>query len=136
MSYISAATIGEQVFVWERDEQGRRIERYNTPLEFYYDDPEGTFKNIYGNPVAKKTFDSLMDFYNCRKKCRELAKGGEDFNTYELLVAPEFKVLSKHYYGKEAPVLNISAIDIEVDFKTKVHSGNTIIKVRKKGQSG
>ena len=52
MSYISATHVGDQVAVWERNEDGERVlNSYPAPYYFYVDDPEGEYRTIYGNRV-------------------------------------------------------------------------------------
>jgi DNA polymerase elongation subunit (family B) len=112
MGYISAATINDNVIVWERDELGQRIEQpYSAEYYFYYDDPKGKYTTIYDTPVSKRTFKNGADYRDEKAKFER-----EGIRTWESDFSPEIRILSNHYYGKPAPKLNITFLDIEVDY--------------------
>lgn len=120
MSYISAATIKDQVWVWERTPLGRVIEKYKAPLYCYVPDPDGKYTAILGEKVSRHDFRSMWDYHSYIKEMKAKAMIGEQPSTYELLIAPELKVLSQHYYNVPAPDLTISFVDIEVDYDPKI----------------
>jgi hypothetical protein len=113
MTYISAqiTETRSSVIVWERDSHGRRDYRtFPAPHYFYYEDADGEFTDIYGKKLAK------IEFTRSRA-CREARENFEANGTrmYESDIAPEYKILSQHYYNKPSGKLNITALDIEVD---------------------
>ena len=112
MSYISAVKRGDTVFVWERDEDGyRNLVDYPAPYYFYVDDPEGSYKTIYGTPVEKVKFSTGKEYSAAKRKF-----GSGEVKAWESDIPPEMRVLSNHYYGVKAPKLNITFLDIEVDY--------------------
>lgn len=117
MTYISAISVKNDVFVWEREEDGKRVKRpYPAPFYFYVDDPEGTYKTIFDTPVSKLTFKNYNDYYSAR---RELAEEG--FKLWESDIPPELRVLSNHYYEVPATAkLHVTFFDIEVDYNLEM----------------
>lgn len=118
MSYISAALAPDnsgQVWVWERTPQGRVMERYKAPLYYYYPDVDGQHESIYGKKLSKHEFKKIFEYYSFSKQCKTEAQAGRTPETYELLLAPELKILSQHYHGKPAPDLTVIYWDIEID---------------------
>ena len=112
MSYISAIIKNDDVVVWERDEHGKRVEQfYRAPYYFYVDDPEGDHTTIYGNKVSKLEFGDAKKFYKVRK---ELESDGVEM--WESDVGADIRVISQQYYGKPAPKLHVTFLDIEVDY--------------------
>lgn len=111
MSYISAISKEDDVIVWERTKAGREKFIYSAPHYFYYADPDGKHETIYGERATKVTCKTKRDLINTRKQYIE--NGAELF---ESDIPPELRVLSKVYYNKPAPKLNISFYDIEVDY--------------------
>lgn len=112
MSYINAERVDGKLSVWERDDPSTRIlKRFDYPLEFYIEDPKGTHTSVFGDKCTKLTFDSVEEF-NYSKQ--QLQKSG--LKTFESDLAFEYKVLSTHYYEVPAPTLNVTFLDIEVDY--------------------
>lgn len=112
MSYISATTKDNKVYVWERTEDGERVVRdYPAPLYFYYDDEDGEYLTIYDTKVSKAEFDTAAEYYSAKKEF-----AARRIRTWESDIPPELRVLSNRYYGKTAPKLNITLLDIEVDY--------------------
>ena len=112
MSYISTTVDKNTVIVWERNEAGERIIRdYPSPLYFYYDDPAGEYKTIYDTPVSKVTYKTVSE-YRAGKKQFE----AERIRTWESDITPDVRVLSNKYFGVPAPKLNVTFLDIEVDY--------------------
>ena len=112
MSYISAIIKNDDVVVWERDENGKRVEQfYRAPYYFYIDDPEGDHTTIYDTKVSKLEFSDAKQFYKVRK---ELDSDGVEM--WESDVSADIRVISQHYYGLPAPKLHVTFLDIEVDY--------------------
>jgi DNA polymerase elongation subunit (family B) len=96
---------------------GRRAgERYYADYPasyiFYYDDPRGKFRSIYGTPVSRFSTRNNKEFR------REMAinKGHQ---IYEADINPVFRCLEENYRGEDAPRLHTSFFDIEVDFDSE-----------------
>lgn len=115
MSYISAWKKRDCVYVWERDQNGKRVTKYHPNIfEFYVKDTNGPYTSIYNEPLEKVTFDSWQDMKQAREYYTDLRKP-----MYESDLSSEMKVLSTHYYKKEAPKLHYTLWDIEVDYDPK-----------------
>jgi len=114
MSYISAIhdRRRDTVIVWERDEEGNRVElAYDAPYYFYTSDPNGKYKTIFDTRVTKHEFKKGRDFYTARKKFDE-----DKVQLWESDIGSDVRVLSNHYYNLPAPKLHITLLDIEVDY--------------------
>lgn len=111
MSYISAVRKGDLVYVWERDSDGRRIIDYPAPYYFYVDDEHGPYLTIYDTAVSRINLDTNKQYNEAKKRFEK-----EGIRTWESDMPPEIRVLSNHYYGVPAPKLNITFLDIEVDY--------------------
>lgn len=112
--YISATHISrkKQVAVWERkDRSERSLRLFNAEYYFYADDEHGEYTTIFGSKVSRCEFDSSRELSAVKKQIK--ARGEK---LWESDISPEFRVLSKHYYGKPAPDLNVTFFDIEVDY--------------------
>ena len=111
MSYIDAILDREtdRIHVVERV-NGRRIyNEYPANYEFYYDDPRGKHRTIYGTPVTRFATRSSKEFR------REL-KLHEGKRLWESDINPIFRCLSQHYLNADAPKLQVAFVDIETDF--------------------
>lgn len=112
MSYISSITKGDLVLVWERDEEGNRVEQiYDAPFYFYVDDPAGDYRTIYDTPVTKLVFKNSREYYNTRKNVQEMG-----LKMWESDIPADLRVISRHYYGQPSPKMNITFLDIENDY--------------------
>lgn len=112
--YISAQTSYDRskVKVWERTSDGRRIlNEYPSPLSFYVEDPNGTYKDYKNTPLAKMVYDSYDDYYNAARRYKSNGK-----KMWESDIPLEYKVLSKYYHNQLEGKLNIGFYDIETDF--------------------
>jgi DNA polymerase elongation subunit (family B) len=76
---------------------------------FYYDDPKGKHRTIYGTPVTRFTTRNGKEFQ------KEIRMHG-DTRLWESDFKPVFRCLEENYSGAEPPKLNIAFFDIEVDF--------------------
>lgn len=114
MSYISAqlSQSRSQVIVWERNAKGERIvQRYKTPLFFYMEDKSGEYTSIFGKKLRRVSFDKYNDFYTAKRTFTD-----KNVTLYESDIQPTYKTLSQFYFNKPSIKLNVSFLDIEVDY--------------------
>jgi DNA polymerase elongation subunit (family B) len=111
MSYIDALFDREhdRIHIVERRNGVREYREYPANYIFYYDDPRGKFKSIYGNPVSRFSTRNNKEF---RKEVR--IHGNKQI--YESDINPIFRCLEENYKDIDAPSLNTAFFDIEVDF--------------------
>ena len=111
MSYVDAFhdTTKDKIFVVERVDGKRTIQELQPEYNFFYSDPKGKQRNIYGDPVSEIRCRSLKDF----RKNVAMNKGK---GLCESDVRPINKTIAKHYNGAEPPKLHTCFFDIEVDF--------------------
>ena len=111
MSYLSSIRVGNKVLVWERTEEGRELIEYPAPFYFYVEDEEGDDMSMYGKKLLRYDFDTWQEFTIVKKKFLD-----EKRKMYESDIPPDLKLLSSKYYGLPAPKLNVTFLDIEVDY--------------------
>jgi len=100
----------DRVHVVERDEHGSRVFKdFAANYVFYYDDPVGKHRSIYGNPVTRVHSRTNKNFRRELKLCH-----GKKI--YESDIKPVFRILEDNYLGAPSPKLNVCFFDIEVDF--------------------
>jgi DNA polymerase elongation subunit (family B) len=112
MSYIDAINNRDKdtITVVERDERGvRRYQQYPINYTFYYPDPKGKYRSVYGDSLSKFTSRTRGEF----QKEMKLHSGKKLF---ESDINPVFRCLADNYLGKRAPKLHTCFFDIEVDF--------------------
>jgi DNA polymerase elongation subunit (family B) len=111
MSYIDALFDREhdRIHVVERHQGRREYKEYPANYIFYYDDPRGKFRSIYGNPVGRFSSRNNKEF---RKELR--IQSGRQI--YESDINPVFRCFEENYKGQNAPKLHTAFFDIEVDF--------------------
>jgi DNA polymerase elongation subunit (family B) len=112
MSYIDASWSQSEdiVRVVERDLNKRRIyQEFPARYLFYYQDPKGKYRSIFGEPLSKVVSKTYKDF----KKEQRIYSNGK---LYESDISPIFRILEENYLGKEAPKLNVAFFDIETAF--------------------
>ena len=111
MSYIDALFDREhdRIHVVERRDSERRYQEYPANYIFYYDDPRGKFRSIYGTPVNRFSTRNNKEF---RKEIR--IQSGK--NLYESDINPIFRCLEANYKDLDAPTLHTAFFDIEVAF--------------------
>ncbi len=111
MSYVDA--FYEQgkdiVTVVERVDGERIIKELKPEHNFYYGDPQGKFKSIFGHPVTEVKCQNIKDF----KKNVGINKHN---GLFESDIRPINKTLAQHYLNVDAPKLQTAFFDIEVDF--------------------
>ena len=111
MSYVDAVFDRDQdiIKVVERVDGKRKFHEYPVKYTFYYKDPKGKHKSIYGDPLTRIVSKNTKDF----RKEVAINKGKELF---ESDINPIFQCLSENYLNKDAPKLNVAFFDIETDF--------------------
>ena len=111
MSYLDALYDREhdRIHVVERRNGTRQYQEYPANYVFYYDDPRGKFRSIYGTPVSRFSSRNNKEF---RKELRTHSHK----QLYESDINPIFRCLEENYKGIDAPKLHTAFFDIEVDF--------------------
>lgn len=112
MSYIDAVldAKSDRIFVVERSPEGKRLyKEYPTNYVFYYSDPKGKYRSIYGDPVTRFASRKKEEF----EKEKRIQRGKTLFESDINVV---FRCLSDNYLNVEPPKLHTAFFDIEVDF--------------------
>ena len=112
MSYVDAIHVKEndRIFVVERNREGQReYKEYPTNYTFYFADPKGKYRSLFGNPVSRFSTRKRAEF----EKERRIHSNKKLF---ESDINPIFRCLSEHYLGVEPPKLHTCFFDIEVAF--------------------
>ena len=111
MSYIDSLFDREhdRIHVVERRNGIRKYQEYPANYVFYYDDPRGKFRSIYGNPVSRFSSRNNKEF---RREMRTQSHK----TLYEGDINPVFRCLEENYKGQDGPKLHTAFFDIEVDF--------------------
>ena len=111
MPYVDAMFDRDQdiIRVVERRDGKRHFTEYPAKYTFYYKDPRGKYKSVYGDPLSRVVCKNTKDF----RKEVAINKGKELF---ESDINPIFQCLSENYLNQDAPKLNIAFWDIETDF--------------------
>ncbi len=120
MSYISAIRINDDVLVWERNEHGREVKTYRAPYYFYVKHDKGEYTSMYGDKLTRYDFDTAPEFQRARQDCES-----SGLELFESDIPAELKVLSENYYDVPAPVLNMTFLDIEVDYDKDIGFAST-----------
>jgi DNA polymerase elongation subunit (family B) len=93
----------------ERKDGKRHYAEYQAKYTWYYEDPKGKYKSIFGDPLTRVVCKNTKDFR------KELAIN-KDKKKFESDVNPIFQCLSENYLNQDAPKLNVAFWDIETDF--------------------
>jgi DNA polymerase elongation subunit (family B) len=93
----------------ERKDGKRHFHEFQAKYTFYYKDPRGKYKSVYGDPLTRIVCKNTKDF----RKEVAINKGKDLF---ESDINPIFQCLSENYLNQDAPKLNIAFFDIETDF--------------------
>ena len=111
MSYVDALfdRQRDKIHVVERVDGERKYSEFSANFVFYYDDPKGKYRTIYGTPVTKFSTRQGKEF---QKEVR--MHGGT--RLWESDIKPVFRCLEDNYLGAEPPKLQTAFFDIEVDF--------------------
>ena len=111
MSYVDALFDRDSdiIRVVERKDGKRAFREYQAKYTFYYEDPKGKYKSVYGDPLSRIVCKNTKDF----RKEVAINKGK---NLFESDINPIFQCLSENYLNQDGPKLNIAFFDIETDF--------------------
>ncbi len=111
MSYVDAlyARDNDRIHVVERVNGERVYKEYPANYVFYYDDPRGKFRTVYGTPVSRFSSRSNKEY---QKEIR--INSGK--RLWESDINPVFRCLEENYLGATSPKLQTAFFDIEVDF--------------------
>ena len=111
MSYVDALFDRDHdlIKVVERKDGVRTFREYPVKYTFYYKDPKGKYKSVYGDPLSRIVCKNTKDFR------KEIAIN-RDKTLFESDINPIFQTLSENYLNQDAPKLNIAFFDIETDF--------------------
>ena len=111
MSYVDALFDREhdRIHVVERRNGVREYREYPANYIFYYDDPRGKFRSIYGNSVSRFSTRTNKEF---RKEVRMHSNK----QLYESDINPIFRCFEENYKDQDVPELHTAFFDIEVDF--------------------
>jgi DNA polymerase elongation subunit (family B) len=111
MSYIDALydRAKDRIHIVERVKGERTYREYPANYVFYYDDPRGKFRTVYGTPVSR---------FNSRngKEFQKELKINSGKRLWESDINPIFRCLEENYSGIDSPKLQTCFFDIEVDF--------------------
>lgn len=113
MSYVDAMwnRDNDTVYVVERDANRKRVyKEYPARYIFYYPDPKGKHKSIFGNSLTRVVSRGYKEFQ------KEMRIHGSSNKLFESDINSVFRCLEENYLNKEAPPLNVAFWDIEVDF--------------------
>ena len=111
MSYVDALFDrgSDRIHIVERINGERVYKEYPANYIFYYDDPRGKFRTVYGTPVSRFSSRSSKEF---QKEMRI----NSNKRLWESDINPVFRCLEEHYIGATSPKLQTAFFDIEVDF--------------------
>jgi len=111
MSYVDALfdRDKDRIHVVERVNGQREYREYPADYIFYYDDPRGKFRTIYGTPVSR------FNTRNSKEYHKEL-RVNSGKRVWESDINPVFRCLEANYLGAQSPKLQTAFFDIEVDF--------------------
>ena len=111
MSYVDALfdRSSDIIRTVERKDGKRHFHEFQAKYTFYYKDPRGKYKSVYGDPLTRIVCKNTKDF----RKEVAINKGKDLF---ESDINPIFQCLSENYLNQDAPKLNIAFFDIETDF--------------------
>ena len=111
MSYVDALFDREKdrIHVVERVNGVREYREFPTDYIFYYDDPRGKFRTIYGTPVSRFATRNSKEYH------KELRLNSNK-RIWESDINPVFRCLESNYLGSTSPRLQTAFFDIEVDF--------------------
>jgi DNA polymerase elongation subunit (family B) len=111
LSYVDAlyARENDRIHIVERVNGERVYKEYPANYIFYYDDPRGKFRTVYGTPVSRFSSRSNKEY---QKEIR--INSGK--RLWESDINPVFRCLEENYLGATSPKLQTAFFDIEVDF--------------------
>ena len=111
MSYVDALfdRQKDRIHVVERVNGERVYTEYPANYVFYYDDPRGKHRTIYGTPVTKFSTRNGKEFQKEMRVHSNKRLWESDFK-------PVFRCLSENFLGAESPKLQTAFFDIEANF--------------------
>ena len=111
MSYVDALfdKQKDRIHVVERVNGTREYQEYPANYVFYYDDPRGKHRTIYGTPVTRFATRNGKEFQ------KEIRIQGNK-RLWESDFKPVFRCLEENYLGAEPPKLQTAFFDIEANF--------------------
>ena len=112
MSYVDAIhdRDSDRIFVVERTPEGKRTyKEYPCNYTFYYSDPKGKYRSLFGDSVTKFSSRKRGEFEKERRIHGNKKLFESDINVV-------FRCLSENYLKVESPKLHTCFFDIEVDF--------------------
>jgi len=115
LSYISAIRQGDEVTVWEREGSIRIKKTFLAPYYFFTKDTEGDYVSIFGDRLTRHDFTNGKEMFATRNDFKS-----SGIEMFESDIAPESRIISDHYYGQAAPTLNVTFLDIEVDYNKEI----------------
>ena len=103
MPYVDAMFDRDQdiIRVVERRDGKRHYNEYQAKYTFYYEDPRGKYKSVYGDPLTRIVCKNTKDF-------RKEVAINKSKKLFESDINPIFQCLSEHYLNQDAPKLNIA----------------------------
>jgi len=112
MSYVDALhdRDTDRIHVVERVNGERIYNEFPANYVFYYDDPKGKHRTIYGTPVSRFSTRNGKEFH------KEQKIQGSTRRLWESDVNVVYRCLEENYLGTDAPKLQTCFFDIEVDF--------------------
>jgi DNA polymerase elongation subunit (family B) len=111
MSYVDALfdRKKDRIHIVERVDGQRVYKEYPASYLFYYDDPRGKHKTIFGTPVSRFVSRNGKEF-------QQEMRVNSNKRLWESDINPVFRCLEEHYLGATSPKLQTAFFDIEVDF--------------------
>jgi len=112
LSYVDAIhdRDSDRIFIVERQPDGKRTyNEFPANYTFYYTDPKGKYRGLYGDSVSRFSTRKRSEFEK-EKRIHSNKK------LYESDINVVFRCLSENYLGCEPPKLHTCFFDIEVDF--------------------
>ena len=109
MSYVDALLDREsdKIHIVERDKNGKRIyQEYKAKYLFYYTDPKGKYRSVYGDSLSKVTASNKNEFL------KELRLHKNKSTIFESDINPVFRCLADNYLDVPPPKLNTCFFDI------------------------
>lgn len=113
MTYVDAFhdRKNDRIYIAERINGHRNLRSLPANYVFYYDDPNGSYRSIFGHHCAKfitRQHRKFRDMLDCRRT--------EGRTIFESDINPVFRCLADNYMGADAPILNVGFFDIEANF--------------------
>ena len=113
MTYVDAFLDKKRdtVHIAERVNGKRILRHLPTSYVFYYEDPAGTHRSIFGHVCKRVAKRNSHEFYGILNDKRDAG-----LRIFEPDIKPVFRTLVDHYSGADTPILNLGFFDIEVGF--------------------